>query len=255
MPIRKIPRSYCTVTGLTASGDKSDDSTAYESSLEHLCHKLLIFNSNVLKYEEQPVKIYFPGIDGKTYHYTPDLFLTYRQDIAPTKYWKPLLAEVKWRKDLFKDWQELKPKFRAARKYTRERHWDFAILTDKEIITPYLVNAIFLLTFRRHPIDKAHSTLLLQAMEELRETDPETLLLTLTDDPNRKAELIPTLWKLVDNHAIGANLDSRLTMHSRIWTIQSHEGVERDEGIYQLSTGCSRRIRWRALRYHQCFND
>ncbi|MDT7689328.1 MAG: hypothetical protein QOE46_2087 [Acidobacteriota bacterium] len=255
MPVRKIPRSYVTVTGLTASGGKSDDSTGYESSLEHLCHKLLVFNSNVLKYEEQPIRIYFPGADGKTHHYTPDLFLNYRQDIAPAKYWKPLLAEVKWRKDLFKDWQELKPKFRAARRYTRERHWDFAILTNKEIITPYLANAIFLLTFRKHPINKVHSTLLLQAMEELGETDPETLLLTLTDDPNRKAELIPTLWQLVANHLIGVSMDTRLTMRSRIWTIQPQGEVERDEGIYQLIAGRSRRMRWRALRYHEHLNS
>lgn len=137
MPVRKIPRSYCTVTGLTAS-DKSDESTAYESGLEHKCHKLLIFNSNVIKYEEQPVKIQFIGDDGNPHHYTPDVFLTYRKDVAPAKCWKPLLAEIKWRKDLFKDWRELKPKFRAAQRYVRERDWDFSILTDKEIITPYL---------------------------------------------------------------------------------------------------------------------
>jgi hypothetical protein len=229
--------------------------TAYESGLEHKCHKLLIFNSNVLKYEEQPVKIYFTGNDGKTHHYTPDILLSYRQDIVPMKYWKPLLAEIKWRTDLFKNWQDLEPKFRAAQRYAREIDCDFSILTDKEIITPYLDSVIFLLTFRRFPVNEDHSNLLLQALTELRESDPETLLLTLTSDRDRKAELLPALWQLVANHAIGADLNSRLTMRSRIWAIQVQEEGERDEGIYQLSAGRSRRIRWRALRYHERFNS
>src|SRR5437763_1088317 len=104
MPVRKIPKSYRNVTGLTAT-DKSDTMTAYESGLEHKCHKLLTFNTNVSTYKEQPVKIYFIGEDGKTHHYTPDVLINYRRDIEPAKYWKPLLAEVKWRTDLFKNWQ------------------------------------------------------------------------------------------------------------------------------------------------------
>jgi hypothetical protein len=254
MPVRKIPRSYRNVTGLTAT-DKSDEMTAYESGLEHKCHKLLTFNTNVLKYEEQPVKIYFIGEDGKTHHYTPDILINYKQDVAPAKYWKPLLAEVKWRTDLFKDWQELKPKFRAARKYVSERGWDFTIITDKEIINPYLDNAIFLITFRRFPVNEDHSNLLLQALDELRETDPETLLRSVSEDRDEIAGLLPSLWQLVINHAVGVNLDLKLTMRSRIWSLRFQDEVERDEGIYQLSPGRSRRIRWQALRYHKHFDS
>jgi hypothetical protein len=247
MPVRKIPRSYRNVTGLTAT-DKSDRMTAYESGLEHKCHKLVTFNTNVLKYEEQPVKIYFSGEDGKTHHYTPDILINYKQDVAPAKHWKPLLAEIKWRTDLFKDWQELKPRFRVARKYARERGWDFTVITDKEIINPYLDNAIFLLTFRRFSANEDHSKLLLQALDKLRETDPEALLLSVSKDRDKIAGLLPTLWQLVGNHAVGVNLDLKLTMRSRIWSLRFQDEVERDEGIYQLSTGRGRRIRWQALR-------
>ncbi len=254
MPVRKIPRSYRNVTGLTAT-NKSSEMTAYESGLEHKFHKLLTFNSNVLKYEEQPVKIYFIGEDGKTHHYTPDVLINYKKDLAPAKHWKPLLAEVKWRTDLCKDWQELKPKFRAARKHVAERDWDFTIVTDKEIINPYLYNAIFLITFRRFPVNEDYRHLLLEALDELRETDPETLLRSVAADRDEISRLLPTLWQLVDNHAVGVNLDSKLTMRSRIWSLRFQDEVERDEGIYQLIAGRGRRMRWQALRYHKHFNS
>ncbi|MGA9995652.1 MAG: TnsA endonuclease N-terminal domain-containing protein [Pyrinomonadaceae bacterium] len=249
MPVRKIPKSYRNVTGLTAT-EKSGEMAGYESRLEHECQKLLNFNTNVLKYEEQPVTIYFTGDDGKRHRYTPDILIHYRKDIAPAKYWKPLLAEVKWRTNLFKDWRNLKPKFLAARNYVRERGSEFVIITDKEIKIPYLTNATFLLMFRRFPVIESHSNLLLQALDEFRETDPETLLQSISKDRDEISRLLPTLWQLVGNHAVGANLDSILTMRSRIWSIRLQGEVKRDECIYQLRTGRSRRIRWQALRHH-----
>lgn len=48
---------------------------------------------------------------------------------------RPLLAEVKYRSNLFKNWATLKPEFRAGRKPSREQGLDFAILTDREIYT------------------------------------------------------------------------------------------------------------------------
>jgi hypothetical protein len=248
MPIRKIPKSYRNVTGLTAT-DKSDEMTAYESRLEHECQKLLTFNTNVLKYEEQPVKICYISSDGKTHSYTPDILIHYRKDITPAKYWKPLLVEVKWRTDIFKNWRELKPKFRAARNYTRELEWDFTLITDKEIKTHYLDNAIFLLTFRRFPKNEYHNKSLLQAMDDLRETDPKTLLGNISEDRDEVVKLLPSLWQLIANREVGVNLDLKLTMRSRIWSVRLEDEVERDEGIHQLGAGRSRQIRWRALRY------
>ena len=110
MPVRRIPKNYRSVTGLVASDDASHQVTAYESSLERDCIKHLIFNKNVARHEEQPVTISFICA-GKQHSYTPDLLITYRNDVAPANTWKPLLAEVKYRSDLLKDWPRLKPKF------------------------------------------------------------------------------------------------------------------------------------------------
>ena len=85
-----------------ASNDESDQVTGYESSLERDCIKHVIFNKNVARHEEQPVTISFI-CGGKQYSYTPDLLIIYRNDVAGAKRWKPLLAEIKYRSDLFKD--------------------------------------------------------------------------------------------------------------------------------------------------------
>ena len=62
--------------------------------------------------------------------------------------------------------------------------------------------------------------LLLQAMFELREADPQSLLLAVFQDKWRRAELLPVLWRMVYEKRIGTDLTLPLTMHSRIWTTE-----------------------------------
>src|SRR5260370_10554282 len=185
MPVRKIRANYRSVTGLVADAQWAR-STAYESSVERDCIKHVLFNKNVLEHEEQPLTIDFTDTSGKRRSYTPDLLVSYRKDVALTKDWRPLLAEVKYRSDLFKHWAELKPKFRAARAYARKRSWDFAVVTERELRTAYLQNITFLLEFRKHPIDKALCQLLLETAVIKSSATPTSLLTFLSHDPVRK---------------------------------------------------------------------
>jgi hypothetical protein len=248
LPVRKIPKNYRSVTGLVASNDESHQVTAYESSLERDCIKHVIFNKNVARHEEQPVTISFI-CGGKQYSYTPDLLITYRNDVARAKRWKPLLAEIKYRSDLFKDWHKLKPKFHAARRYAIERAWDFAIITDSEIRTPYLKNITLLLECCKHPMDDAVTKLLLEALNSLGRTNPDTLLRSISEDSLTRAKMIPTLWQLVADYRIRADLEKPLTMNSRIWSKPREERSDSDEPIHHSSAGRCRRKCWRALRY------
>jgi hypothetical protein len=154
-----------------ASNDESDQVTATNPAWNAIGSSTFIFNKNVARHEEQPVTISFI-CGGMQYSYTPDLLMTYRSDIAPAHEWKPLLAEVKYRSDLFKDWLKLKPKFHAARRYAIEKAWDFTISTDSEIRTPYLKNITLLPECRKHPIDEAVTKLLLEALNRLGKTNP-----------------------------------------------------------------------------------
>ena len=249
MPVRKIPKNYRSVTGLVASVGESNQVTAYESSLERDCIKHVIFNKSVAQHEEQPVRISF-NCAGKQHSYTPDILIAYRNDVAFAKNWKPLLAEVKYRSDLSKEWLELKPKFRAARRYAAERGWDFTIITDREIRTPYLKNITLLIECRKHPVDEALMSLILKTMNGLGDTNPDTLLLSLSQDSMTRAMMIPTLWQLVADYKIGADLETPLSMNCRIWSKLRAERSDTDEPIHHSSAGCRRRKCWRALRYH-----
>lgn len=249
MAVRKIRATYRSVTGLVADA-QSARSTGYESTLERDFIKHLIFNKNVLGHEEQPLTINFIDASGNQRRYTPDLLVSYRKDVALTKDWQPLLTEVKYRSDLFQHWAELKPKFRAARAYARERRWEFAVITERELRTSYLKNITFLLEFRKHPVDEALTLLLLETTAGKRPATPVSLLTFLTNDATQRATLLPTLWQLIANGRIGVDLEQRLTMSSPIWLRRSKERRECNEPTTGASAGSGHRKRWQALRYY-----
>jgi hypothetical protein len=251
MAVRKIRANYRSVTGLVAV-DQSARSTAYESSLERDFIKHLLFNRNVLEHEEQPLTINFTDTSGKPRRYTPDLLVFYRKDVELTKHWQPLLAEVKYRSDLFQHWAVLKPKFRAARAHARERSWEFAIVTEQELRTSYLTNITFLLEFRKHSVDQVLTEVLLEAMARMSAATPATatVLSCLSNDATQKATLLPTLWQLIANGYIRTDLEQRLTMSSPIWLRASKERRERNEPTARVRAGSSHRMRWQALRYY-----
>jgi TnsA endonuclease-like protein len=220
MPVRHIPKNRRSVTGFVASGINAKQA-AFESTLERDFMLLVEFDPDVLSYEEQPVRIDYLSADGQARHYTPDILATYRQIPNSTTLKPPLLAEIKYRRDLFEQWRGLKPKFRAARRYAKERGWSFKIITEVEIRTPYLKNVKFLRQYQRRPINLDGAGLLLQKASELGSTDPESLLASMCQDAHDRAHLLPTLWSLVAQRKIGADLNQPLTMQSLIWPVMT----------------------------------
>lgn len=218
MPVRRIPKSYRSVTGLVAS-NKLQRMAEFESSLERDLILLIEFDLNVNYYEEQPLVINYVDSDGQEHSYTPDIFVKYRNDIAPAKWMLPSLYEVKYRQDLFANWKELKPKYRAARAYAKAKGWKFYIITEQEIRTPYLQNAKFLLPYRRLSFDWSEQEFLLGRLKDMRETNPEALMLACYKEPTNRAKLIPIMWHLVSISMIGVDLRLPLTMHSTIWSL------------------------------------
>lgn len=213
MPVRKIPKNYIVITGIAAT-DKAEGESAYEGDLERDFMKLMTFSDAVLKFEVQPVKISYTDSDGKQRSYTPDILVIFKDGS------RPLLVEIKSRRYIKKNWKKLKPKFRAGIRYEKESGCKFKIITEVEIRTSYRDNVVFLLGFRSLPENEADTTLLLQRLNELRETTPKILLSTVTDDRARKAYLISSLWRLVSTRRVGANLEERLNMSSLIWSLQ-----------------------------------
>lgn len=219
MPVRKIPRSAYSVTGLIVTEDKQDIK-AYESTLERDLMEILWFDRNVLRFEEQPIEITFIDKDGKSRKYTPDVLVFYRPEVIPTESLSPMLCEVKYRKDLFEQWKDLKPKFHAARAYAKEKGWVFKIWTEKEIRTPYLYNVKFLRQYRKSQVSSEQVDRLLTALRELHNTNPDTLLQSIHKDKMQRAVLMPAMWYLISIGEIGTDLTQPLTMKSQIWSVE-----------------------------------
>lgn len=216
MPVRKIPRNYQNITGRSSKQDGST-AAAFESSLEKDFFTLMDFDLNVLRYEEQPCWIDYIDNLGKARKYPPDALVIFRKDIIPAKNMRPWLCEIKYAEDIIQNMTKYEPKFKAAKAYSRARGWQFKIMTEHKIRTPYLENVKFLRDYRKIPSVTENTHLIQDALREMRETDPETLLLAIYEDKWRRAELMPYLWKLLSNRQIGVDLKLKLTMKSRIW--------------------------------------
>jgi hypothetical protein len=188
-----------------------------ESALERDFCFLLEFDDSVLTYVEQPVTIDYR--DGQhSRRYTPD-FLVHYADARPA-----VLAEIKYQKDIQENQDLLEAKFQAADHYARERGWEFRVYTEVAIRTVYLDNAKFLLRFRARQyatVPVGYKQLLLETLAQLGQSSPAELVLVVAADADRRAELLPVLWRLIADREIGCNLLLPLFMHSPIWCITS----------------------------------
>lgn len=246
MPVRKIPRSYSHVTGMVAS-DKLDRLIGYESRPERYFIKHTEFNPNVKFCEEQPVKIPYTMNNGKQSHYTPDFLVHFVNKPLDFINWRPLLVEVKPRKALFKDWSILHKKFLAARDFARKNEWEFTIISEKELVTPYLDNITFLTRYRNYTIDQSDQNMILETLNVLTSTSPNFLLKSITSDKESTLRLISVIWNLLATHKIWTDLEIPLSMNSIIRPATSENT---DERIYSLCAGRMGHARWRALRYY-----
>lgn len=214
MPARKIPKNYRNVTGIAAVR-KAHGLAQFESTLERDLLTLLEFSPEVRQVEVQPVTLtWWDGLHER--RYTPDALahFNYRPGGEPP----PLLYEVKFRSDLRAGWSEWRPKFRAASRFAKAQGWRFKLITEKEIRTPYLANAQFLLPFvRRGPPPVEDMDVLDAALRQTGNTDVDGLLQSICRDAWNGARLMPALWYLVGTFHFGVNLQMPLTMKSSVW--------------------------------------
>ncbi len=190
MPIRKIPRSHRNVTGRRSiPGARS---VAFESPLERDFILVSQFTPGFFSIEEQPVQLTLPTGN----RYTPDFLVTWE---APRR---PSLVEVKPSDKV----ATLGAKRIPAARYAASRGWKFEIATEKEIRTPRLANARFLLPFRNHVPDPEKVERIRSVLQGVATPIPVS---TLLDFITSKRELyFPAVWHLErdwfrPNHAVG----------------------------------------------------
>lgn len=216
MPIRKIPKTYGSLSGVSVS-HKLTRQIAFESSLERDLFALLEFDPNIVYYEEQPLRIEYLDSTQKLRSYTPDILVVYK-NIETSPYGNThILGEVKYRANLFSNWSELKPKFKAARKFCKRKNWLFNIFTENEIRTPYLKNVRFLLPYKNHVPNHEYCETLLDSLSHYESIEVSQLLDECSLIEAERLQIIPNIWYLIANEEIFADLNTPLTMKSQIW--------------------------------------
>lgn len=239
MPVRQIPRSHRSITGVIAA-TKARGPAASESSLERDLLLVLEFSALVARYEVQPVRIAYQDGTGCRRTYTPDVLITpsvasavpappsgwtmqyppERHGEAPrilTPRQRPMLCEVKYTADLRVDPKTMRRNCGAARDYARERGWTFRVVTERDIRTPFLHNARFFLPYRHtpHVPDIAESV-----CQEAHGVAIHRLLVSLGGKPYRhpRVDLAPHLWRLMATHQIVTDACRPVTLDTRVCT-------------------------------------
>lgn len=208
VPARKIGVKSRSVSGIVPKMGH------YESTLERDFMEILRFEGRFTSFTAQPLRIEFRGKSRAVEGYTPDGLIHFIEGSDPRK---PLLFEIKHREDFRKDWRKLMPKFKAAKKYCASVGWDFMVLTEKEIRTPYLTNVKFLWPFKNAALDQAVAEAIVNKLDQLPRATPASLLESLAPDQNNRAHFIAPMWTLMARGKIRCNLNAPLTMKTEIW--------------------------------------
>lgn len=231
-PARPIRPSRYAVTGRVPT-DKAATSQDAESALEQDFLVLQRFDRRVETFASQPITLRWEDPDGRR-RYTPDVAIKYTlMAFRGDPSLRTTLVEVKPRDILKRDWIDLKPKFRAAIAWTRDRGMVFRILTEQEIRTPFLENARFLLRYQGAHMPKnvgLNGPVQWRVRETLADfgtSTPRELLQAITPVESYQAEYLPWVWFLINHGLIGCDLGQKLTMASPIWTLETDETLGR----------------------------
>jgi len=201
MPVRKLRLTSKSITGIRASANGRGIS--FESTLERDLIVLMQFDPTVRSIEEQPLTVAWVDEDGRRRRYTPDFLI--RADAATR------LIEVKPAAILEQQADELRPKFEAATRYATERGWHFEVWTEREIRTPRLANAKFLLGYRERAADAELAEALISAVNRLNPIPVRRLLEQAFPDDSRRARGLAELWRLLATGLIAADFDRELS--------------------------------------------
>ncbi len=209
MPRRKIPRNYRSETGRFPS-IINGRSVAYESSLERDYFHWLEFEDDVLSYEEQPLHI-TKKKGRKTIQHYPDCRVCYKEASGR----KPMIVEVKYKKELEKKEEKLEEKLAMTKEFARENGEDFTVITEDDIRGVYLENLKFIYKYAKpYPAFHQHKAFILENKVVDGPLKVSELLSTLTTDRLRQAELLRAIWHMVFTKEVAIDLHEKVTMDS-----------------------------------------
>lgn len=223
--VREIGFKASSLSGQICS-TKINKPIQFESSLERDFIYLIEFDRKVSFYLEQPLEITYRDSTGQNRKYTPDFLITYHD-----KFKKSEIIEIKYESELEEKREELEVKFDFARKYCIDNDLVFRVISDKYIRDEkhvLLKNFKFLSRYRDFfdkidyeatgiHFDSSYACILLDKVEEIENCTINKLVSSITNDWEKKAELIFLTWYLIANNFIECDLNSPLKLNSIIW--------------------------------------
>ena len=208
MAVRKIPVKTGSVRGTTPDGEP------YESTLERDLYALLRFDPTVKQFTAQPLTIDFVDVFGVVRQYTPDVLIEYHPIDGPDGAF--VLGEVKPLEIADDPDDDIKERFAAGDRHAKTRGWTFKVFTEREIRTPLLKNAHFLVGFlNRIPTADAQQQVL-GLLQEMGTTTVGALLNRSAPGLPERAATLPVIWHLISHRTIIANLELELDMNTTI---------------------------------------
>ena len=218
MPIRRLKKSFISVTGLFFS-QKLGRLVQFDSILERDFTLLLDMHPAVRWFEEQPLRIRWLDGAGGEQSYVPDFRLDFFQEIKflgkrVQTHW---LVETKYRSDLAENWGQLRPKLRAGVAEARRQCGAFHVITELEIRGPALANAQFLRKFLNSSPDPDLLHRLAAAVIEHGPTTVEHLAGAFAKELNSTDAAYQILWSAIARGLIKTDFETPLSPTSCIW--------------------------------------
>lgn len=196
---------------------------SFESNLEQDLLYYLDFDSAVDSIEEQPLKLKYESKSGRLKSYVPDFKVMFnkKSEVLNKSFKGTVIYEVKYRKDLKKNWKKLIEPYRAMHNYCKDQEWKFRVITDFELKSDFLVNIKFLDQIRRgcHDHEFEHQQAFLEVASLMKRGRINELLAATYSSKENRAESLSVLWRMIYNKEIGADLSKRLTNKSEFWAM------------------------------------
>lgn len=213
MPVRTLKPAYRGQPSWFNSR-KAGRQVFCESNLERDFYILLEFFDWVETFEEQPLTVPYLDADLGAHEYTPDTLVTLQSEGGEERW----LYEVKFREDLWANWQDYRWKFRGAVRYCREHGFErFKIITEKEIRGPKLDNVKRFLKKRAAVVDPVLARYLLDQLAGDRTLDVRSLLDRLRGQGVAANQANVTLSHLIATHKVGLDLDLPFSYDTELW--------------------------------------
>jgi hypothetical protein len=216
MPVRKVKKSHRSVTGFYFS-HKLQRAVQFESALERDFILILDFHPVVRSFEEQPIRIPWT-LDFEDQVYIPDFRVEFRTESSflgrgTNRDW---VIEVKYRDDLSRNWQTLRPKLKAGIRAARLRGWSFHVVTDREIRGTALANAIFLRKFLNPAIHEDRLSAICSALRRIGAATPAEVVEAISDHYGAD-EGYRAVWSAIAAGVVHFNIEAPLEPGAPIW--------------------------------------